>query len=66
MENNDELRKVDIKNRACYYIDDIIKMEDFDLNNILLDKNHMNIFWFMTFYTILWFVQNLYILGSIK
>ena len=44
MENNDELRKVDIKNRACYYIDDIIKMEDFDLNNILLDKNHMNIF----------------------
>ena len=30
--------------------DDIIKLEDFDLDNILLDKNQMKIFWFMTFH----------------
>ena len=29
--------------------DDIIKLEDFDLDNILLDKNQMKIFW-MTFH----------------
>ena len=37
MENN-ELKKVCIKNCACYYFDDIIKLEDFDLDNILIDK----------------------------
>ena len=30
--------------------DDIIKLEDFDLDNILLDKNQMKIFWFVTFH----------------
>ena len=33
MESND-LKKVNIKNRTCYYFDDIIKLEDFDLDNI--------------------------------
>ena len=43
MENN-ELKKVCIKNCACYYFDDIIKLEDFDLDNILIDKkSHQNI-----------------------
>ena len=38
MENN-EIRKVRIKNRTCYYFDDIIK-----LDNILTDdKSHENI-----------------------
>ena len=37
MENN-ELKKVSIKNRTCYYYDNIIKFEDFDLDNILLDE----------------------------
>ena len=27
-----------IKNRTCYYFDDIIKLENFDLDNILTDK----------------------------
>ena len=40
MESNDKLKEIDIKNRTCYYFDDIIKMEDFDLNNMLIDKNH--------------------------
>ena len=43
MENN-ELKKVHIKNRSCYYFDDIIKFEDFDLDNILIEeKLHENI-----------------------
>ena len=37
MENN-ELKKVCIKNCTCYYFDDIIKIEDFDFDDILLDK----------------------------
>ena len=37
MESNFELKKINIKNRACYYFDDIIKIEDFDFY-ILLDK----------------------------
>ena len=43
MENN-ELKKVRIKNRTCYYCDNIIKLEDFDSDNILIDKkSHKNI-----------------------
>ena len=43
MENN-ELKKVCIKNRTCYYFNDIIKLEDFDFDNILIDeKSHENI-----------------------
>ena len=34
MENNDKLKEIDIKNRMCYYFDDIIKIEDYDLDNI--------------------------------
>ena len=37
MENN-EFKKVCIKNRTCYYFDDIIKLGDFDIDNILIDK----------------------------
>ena len=43
MENN-ELKKVRIKNYTCYCFDDIIKLEDFYLDNILIDeKSHENI-----------------------
>ena len=42
MENNG-FKKHRIKNRTCYF-DDIIKLEDFDFNNILIDeKSHENI-----------------------
>ena len=37
MENN-ESKKVCIKNCKCYYFDDIIKSEDFDFDNILIDE----------------------------
>ena len=38
MDSNDELKEIDIKNRTCYYFDDIIKFENFDLDNILIDE----------------------------
>ena len=44
MENN-EFKKVRIKNRTCYYFDDFIKLEDFDHDNILIDEgSHENIY----------------------
>ena len=43
MENN-EFNKVRIKNRMCYYFNDIIKLEDFDIDNILIEeKSHKSI-----------------------
>ena len=42
MESNDELKKIDIKNCACYYSDDI-RVGDFDFKNVLLsDKPFEN------------------------
>ena len=38
MESNDELTEIRVKNRTCYYFDDIIKIEDFHFENILLDE----------------------------
>ena len=44
MENN-EFLKVCIKNATCYYFDGIIKLEDYDLDNISINKkSHKNIF----------------------
>ena len=37
MENN-ELKKGNIKNRKCYYFNDITKFEDFHFGNTLLDE----------------------------
>ena len=33
---NNELKGIDIKNRTCYYFDDIINIVDLDLDNIFL------------------------------
>ena len=38
MDNVGELKKTDIKNRTCYYFNDIIKTEDFNLDNSLIDE----------------------------
>ena len=38
MESNDELKEVNIKSRACYYFGDIIIFQEFDLDNISVDK----------------------------
>ena len=38
MESNDRLKEINIKNRTFYHFDDIIKVEDFNFGNILIDK----------------------------
>ena len=44
MEINNEFKKMDIKNRTRYYFDDIIRIEDFNFDNILIDgKSYENI-----------------------
>ena len=44
MENN-EFKKVRIKNRTCYYFSDIIKLEDFHLDNFSInEKSHEYVF----------------------
>ena len=32
MESDNKLKYIDIKNRVCFYFDDIIKFEDIDLD----------------------------------
>ena len=44
VDRNDELKQINIKNCACYYFDDILKIEDFHIDNILIDeKSYKNI-----------------------
>ena len=44
MGSNKKLKGIDFKNSTFYYFDDIIKIEDFDFDNILIDENHAKIF----------------------
>ena len=41
MESKNELKEIDIKNRTCYYFDDIMKVIDIYPSNILLDKKSL-------------------------
>ena len=44
MGSNNELKEFNIKNGTYYYFDDIMKIEDFDFDNILIDeKSYKNI-----------------------
>ena len=44
MESNNEIKEIKIKNLMCYYFDEIMKIEDFNLDNILKDeKTYKNI-----------------------
>ena len=38
MERKDELKEIDIKNRTCYYFDDILTNRDIYSVDILLDE----------------------------
>ena len=38
MKSNNELKEIDIKNRPCFYFDDIINGTKINFSNILLDK----------------------------
>ena len=54
MDCNNELKEIDIKNCTCYYFDDIIKIEDFDISDILIDqKSYENILVYNVSYKIL-------------
>ena len=53
----------DIKNRACYYLHDMIKNVDINFSNILLDEKLFENFQSMTFYTKPQQVQNHCLLG---
>ena len=50
---------IKIKNRTCYYFDEIIKIDYFDLDNILIDKtSYENI--------LAYIISYLYVLGLIN
>ena len=66
MEGKDALNEIDIKNRARYHFDDIIKVVDINLVIFSKTKNYIKIFQFMTFYTKLQRFQDHYELGLIK
>ena len=53
MEKDNELKKVGIKNRTCYYFDDIVKIEDFDFDILLEEKSSENILIYDASYNIL-------------
>ena len=36
--SNDDLKEADTKTRTCYYFNDIIKIEGFNLDNTLIDE----------------------------
>ena len=38
MKIKNEFKRINIKNGTCYYFDDIIRVEDIDFDNILLEK----------------------------
>ena len=65
MESNDNFKKINIKNHTFYYFDDIIKIEDFDLYNILIDeKSYENVLVYNKFFVRI--IISLYVLDSIK
>ena len=38
MESKEKLKEIDIKNRVCYYFDDIINAIDINFDNVLLNE----------------------------
>ena len=63
MENNNELNKVGIKNRTCYYFDDIIDINNLGLGNTLLDeKSYENTLIYDVVYKILFCAKPLHII----
>ena len=51
MESNGEFKKIDINNCMGYYFCDMIKIEDFGLDNILIEeKSYKNILFYNILY----------------
>ena len=40
MDSNAKLKEINIKNRTCYYFDDMIKIEDFDFDILFAEKKY--------------------------
>ena len=38
METKNEFKKINVKNCTCYYFDDIIRVDDINVFNILLNE----------------------------
>ena len=51
MENN-EFKKVRIRNCTCYYFDDIFQLEYFDIDILIDEKSHENILIYSISYSI--------------
>ena len=47
MDSTDEFKKVGIKNHTCYCFNDIIKIEDFIINDILIDEKYFILYHFI-------------------
>ena len=62
IESNDELKEINIKNCSYHYFDDIIKIEDFDFDDILLnEKSYKHILVYKILYNTLIGGKPLYI-----
>ena len=46
MNSNNEIKEIDIKNRTCYYFDDIIRIKDFMLNLCVLSSDIDRFFYY--------------------
>ena len=49
---NNKFKNIRLKNRLCYYFHDIIKLEDFDFGNILIDKKSCENILILTYKTL--------------
>ena len=47
---SNEVKDIDIKNRTYYFLDDIVNIKNFDLNNIKINESHEKIFLFTILY----------------
>ena len=65
MDSNYELKELGIKNRKCYYFDDIIKIEEFDLDNNLIDEKTFKRISVYNIRSKILLILSLYILDSI-
>ena len=41
MQSNYVLKEINVKNRTCYFFGGIIKIKNFEFDNILLDKKSL-------------------------
>ena len=50
MDSNDESKEINIKNSTSYYFDDLTRIKDFDLNNVLIDEKSWKNIQLITFH----------------